>query len=71
MMKLSYSNNFLDDDEPKKLSHRQKQRASRRTKKKEERKAIKKEKKKGIIKEDDVKSNLIFCQYDNTCLFAN
>ncbi|XP_050424953.1 probable 28S rRNA (cytosine(4447)-C(5))-methyltransferase isoform X2 [Adelges cooleyi] len=34
-----------ESDEPKKLSHRQKQRASRRAKKKEERKTIKKEKK--------------------------
>ncbi|XP_060833653.1 probable 28S rRNA (cytosine-C(5))-methyltransferase [Rhopalosiphum padi] len=47
------------DDEPKKLSHRQKQRASRRTKKKEERKLIKKEKKKGVKKDDDVENNKI------------
>lgn len=60
MIKLSDLNYFVDDNEPKKLSHRQKQRASRRTKKKNERKAIKKEKKKGNTIEDDAKSNLIF-----------
>lgn len=48
----------MEDDEPKKLSHRQKQRASRRIKKKEERKLIKKEKKKDVSKDDNVKSKL-------------
>jgi len=54
---------FQGDDEPKKLSHRQKQRASRRTKKKEERKLIKKEKKKGSRKEENEESEFFFAVY--------
>lgn len=58
-MNLTKFLNILGDDEPKKLSHRQKQRASRRTKKKEERKLVKKEKKKGGKKEDNIESKFL------------
>lgn len=54
---------WLENDEPKKLSHRQKQRASRRIKKKEERKLTKKEKKKGIKKNNNVESKCLINFY--------